>query len=161
MTRLALLLPLVLLACQGPADDNRTNEAQLQNQLDAPVKDIETLPPDETAVVATGNGTAAVAPASTKIPESLHGRWGMVPADCTSTRGDAKGLLTVGADTLTFYESRARLTDVASADPNRFSGAFAFTGEGQTWKANITLSREGDTLVREDEGSRFSYRRCA
>jgi hypothetical protein len=159
MTRLSLFLPLALLACQGPPSAGQTNEAQ--NQLDAPVKEIETLPPDETAVVETGNDTAAVVPASTKIPESLQGRWGMVPADCTSTRGDAKGLMTVGADTLSFYESRAKLTDVASADPNRFSGAFAFTGEGQNWTANVTLTRDGDTLVRQEEGPRFTYRRCA
>ncbi len=31
------------------------------------------------------------------IPAALHGRWGMVPADCTSTRGDNKGLLTITA----------------------------------------------------------------
>lgn len=161
MTKLALLLPLALIACQGPADESRTNAAQLQNQLDAPVKEVETLPPDETAVVDVSNGAAAVVPASTKIPESLHGRWGMVPADCTSTRGDAKGLLTVGADTLTFYESRAKLTKVASADPDRFSGAFAFTGEGQEWTRDVTLGRQGDTLTREEEGQRFTYKRCA
>jgi hypothetical protein len=161
MIRITFLLPLALVACQGPPDSNQANAAEQQNQLDAPVKDVETLPPDETAVVETGNGAAAVVPASTKIPEGLHGRWGMVPADCTSTRGDAKGLMTVGADTLTFYESRAKLTNVASADPDRFSGAFAFTGEGQSWTANVTLSREGDTLVRQEEGPRFTYKRCA
>lgn len=161
MTRLILLLPLALIACQGPPEANQTNAAEVQNQLDAPVKDVETLPPDETAVVDAGNGAAAVVPASTKIPESLQGRWGMVPADCTSTRGDAKGLMTVGADTLTFYESRAKLAKVASADPDRFAGQFAFTGEGQNWAANVTLSREGDTLVRQEDGPPFSYKRCA
>ena len=30
------------------------------------------------------------------IPAALRGRWGMTPADCTSTRGDAKGLLEIG-----------------------------------------------------------------
>jgi outer membrane lipoprotein-sorting protein len=56
MTRLMLLLPLALLACQGPVEDNQTNAAEVQNQLDAPVKDVEVLPPDETVVVETGNG---------------------------------------------------------------------------------------------------------
>ena len=34
----------------------------------------------------------------TVIPAAFHGRWGMVPADCTSTRGDNKGLITVDAE---------------------------------------------------------------
>ena len=36
---------------------------------------------------------------------ALQGNWGMVPADCTSTRGDNKGLLRITATTLQFYES--------------------------------------------------------
>src|SRR5687768_11553061 len=59
------------------------------------------------------NGVSAPAPPAgnqapaASIPAALHGRWGMSPADCTSTRGDAKGLLVVSADGLRFYESRA------------------------------------------------------
>ena len=34
------------------------------------------------------------------IPAAIRGRWGLTPADCTSTRGDAKGLLEIGPDTL-------------------------------------------------------------
>lgn len=161
MTRFALLLPLALIACQGSADQ-ADNAAVEQRQVDAPVKEVETLPPDETAVVDAGNGTAVTVPASTKIPERLHGRWGLVPADCTSTLGDAKGLMTVSADMLRFYESRARVAKVARADPDRFSGTFAFNGEGQEWTADVTLIRQGDTLTREEEeGPSLSYRRCA
>ena len=42
---------------------------------------------------AATNGIAASGP----IPAAIQGRWGLTPADCTSTRGDAKGLLTIGA----------------------------------------------------------------
>ncbi|NNM77163.1 hypothetical protein HJG53_09640 [Sphingomonas sp. ID1715] len=159
-TGLALLLPMVLLACQRPST-NDASAAEEQNRLDAPVKDVETLPPDETAIVSTDNGATATVPASTKIPESLQGRWGMVPADCDPARADNKGLMTVSADRLAFYESRATLEKVASADPDRFSGDFSFSGEGQSWKAKVTLTRQGDSLTREEDGSRFTYRRCA
>lgn len=150
MTRLFLLPLLALAACQGQT----TNEA-------AQPSDVETLPPDETALVNQGDGTAAVVPASTKIPEALQGRWGMTPADCTSTRGDAKGLMTVGADTIGFYESRAALEQVVSAEPDRFAGAFTLTGEGQSWRSEITLIRQDDTLTRAEDGQRFTYGRCA
>jgi hypothetical protein len=161
MIRLALLLPLALLACSGPPDDNAANGVEEQRQVDAPVRDVETLPPDETALVDTGNGTVGTVPASTKVSERLHGRWGMVPADCDPARADNKGLMTVTTDTLRFYESRATLAKVTSADPDRFSGTFSFNGEGQEWSADVTLTRDGNTLTRQEEGQRFTYKRCA
>lgn len=92
--------------------------------------------------------------AADTIPEVLRGRWGLVPADCTSTRGDAKGLLTVSADQLKFYESVAELGVVKAHDANSVTGAFEFTGEGQTWVLDVTLSTPdgGKTLVRKDTG---------
>jgi hypothetical protein len=98
------------------------------------------------------------------IPAAFHGRWGMVPADCTSTRGDAKGLITIGPESIRFYESIARLTDVTGDFPENFTGEFAFAGEGQEWTRteNLKLTGSSNTLVRsEDEpkGS-YTYTRC-
>ena len=45
------------------------------------------------------------------IPATIQGRWGLTPADCISNRGDAKGLLIIAADSLKFYELRARPGD--------------------------------------------------
>ena len=71
---------------------------------------------------------------------------GMVPADCTSTRGDNKGLITVDADSIKFYESRATLAKVTMNAPENFTGDFDFTGEGQTWtKPQTSSSREAAT----------------
>jgi hypothetical protein len=160
MNRCALLSLLALTACQAPPQGNAANGAE---QASAPVKQVETLPPDETAVVEKPDGKPVLVPASTKIPESLQGRWGLVPADCTSTRGDAKGLLTVGADTLVFYESRARLQRIASAAPDRLVGAFAFTGEGQNWTRTETLELKDGALLRSDEevSTPLRYSRCS
>src|SRR3546814_15417418 len=70
---------------------------------------------------------ASTSPASTaevehSIPESLRGRWGLVPTDCTSTQGDAKGLLTVSGDTLTFYESAEDHGTITTRGTDRESG---------------------------------------
>ena len=70
------------------------------------------------------------------IPAALRGRWGLSPADCTTTRGDAKGLLDITADELRFYELRASARPPRCRPARiRISGDFAFTGEGRTGRA--------------------------
>ena len=94
------------------------------------------------------------------IPEQYRGRWGMVPADCTTTRGDAKGLITIDDRTVRFYESVATLREQRPAIATSFSGLFDFTGEGQSWDSVMTFTRSGDTLLRAGEDGRFTYQRC-
>ena len=111
---------------------------------------------------------AAQPPAAVAIPAALHGRWGLVPADCTSTRGDAKGLVTIDATTLRFYESRAQLGAVRQRDDNGIEASFAFSGEGQTWRLDVDLRVKdgGKTMLRRDKGpdaaaQPLRYARCA
>jgi len=102
------------------------------------------------------------------IPSQFRGRWGLTAADCTSTRGDNKGLLVIGSKDLKFYEARgalARTISVPAAD--RFEGAFNFTGEGMTWSPVEQFEVELDTLRRRTsqtpEGEPpvdLSYTRC-
>lgn len=101
------------------------------------------------------------------IPVALRGRWGLTPADCTSTRGDAKGLLRVTRDTLRFYESRATLGRITERDRSRIMAEFSFTGEGQTWTRRVLLDGQdrGRTLVRREYGAdampgALRYRKC-
>jgi hypothetical protein len=104
------------------------------------------------------SSTSVAEPASGGIiPQSLRGRWGLTPADCTSTRGDAKGLLVVSTDDLRFYESRAVPSSAAEADSDSINGNFSFTGEGQTWTKFETLERKKDILVRTDSNPAASY----
>ncbi|MFA6219777.1 MAG: hypothetical protein WC692_08350 [Erythrobacter sp.] len=88
------------------------------------------------------------------IPAALHGRWGLVVADCTSTAGDAKGLVEISGDGLKFYESRATVGTVASVDTKSIHAQFDFSGEGQTWTRDMTLTLGdgGGTLVRSETG---------
>lgn len=162
MTRLALLPLLALAACQAAPETHASDQANAESALNAPVREVETLPPDETAVPEQENSVVAADPVPTGIPARMQGRWGMVPADCTSTRGDAKGLLTITRDTLQFYESRAKIAKVIGSSPEKLTAEFSFTGEGQSWAKTETLALAGgDTLMRTEDGREFRYTRCA
>lgn len=115
---------------------------------------------------APANATAATAAAplapTAAIPASLHGRWGLTPADCTSTKGDTKGLLVISSDRLTFYESRALPARNIRTTSDSFSADFAFTGEGQSWTRFETLQIKRDMLIRTESRpmASFTYARC-
>jgi hypothetical protein len=123
------------------------------------VPSADGAPPQNSAGAPTASTPTGPAAA---IPAALHGRWGMTPGDCTSTRGDAKGLLVVSADGLRFYESRAVPAANAEASADSFSADFAFTGEDQTWTKYQALTLDADRLVRTESSpmASFTYARC-
>ena len=153
---------LALAACQPPSDPNAADPGELNVEA----ADIEPVPPSEGPAHANGNTTTNddLPVPLTVIPAAFHGQWGMVPADCTSTRGDNKGLITVDADSIQFYESRATLAKVTLNAPENFTGDFKFTGEGQTWTKpqNLKLTGSSNTLIRSesDPAMSFTYKRC-
>ena len=161
----AALMAFALVACQQQSDDNIAIDET--NTVNA---DVETLPPagasdNETSLnEADDAGSEQPSPPDTPeaslIPGQYRGRWGMVAADCEQGRSDAKGLLTIGEQTLVFYESTGMLKERRPAIATSFSGLFDFTGEGQKWSKVITFTRTGDTLKRAEEAGTFTYRRC-
>jgi hypothetical protein len=153
------LLALALAACQQPPNDTNIAIDNNVNAAEVAAADVETLPPSETSLPVSTNSVEP-SPTASLIPALYRGRWGMVPADCTSTRGDAKGLITIGDKTVKFYESLATLTEQRPAIATSFSGQFAFTGEGQKWEKVMTFARTGKTLKRADEEGSFTYTRC-
>jgi hypothetical protein len=91
----------------------------------------------------------------------------MTSADCEPGRADAKGLLAITGNKLEFYESVGTLAAIEQAEGNRIRGSFDFTGEGMTWKRELTLEvREGEsTLIRREYGEGaapepFRYTKC-
>lgn len=147
---------LLAAACSEPAPENATS-TDAEAQAPMPVE------PD------SGIGDTAgplPAPADGSIPAALHGRWGLVPADCTSTRGDAKGLLTIGPRDLKFYESRGVLDQVQPPKAGEFQASYAFTGEGMEWSREIAFARGPDdnTLILRETGENaeppLTYTRC-
>lgn len=123
---------------------------------------IATLVPE--ASPAPSADTAAIK----AIPAPLQGRWGLVPADCTSTRGDAKGLVTIDASSMKFYESVAVLKAIRGGNDRKVRASFAYSGEGMAWTRETVLEAMdgGASMVLEEfgddapKGAR-TYTRCS
>jgi hypothetical protein len=151
----AMMATIVACAKRDPVADEANNTAGLP-VLNAPQASADGSPP----AGATAGGEAPAATAA--IPAALHGRWGLTPRDCTSSLGDAKGLLIVNGNELRFYESRAVPAGDAQADSNSISGTFNFTGEGQSWTKFQSLQLQKDDLVRTETNptASFTYAKC-
>ena len=165
----ALLLLLAACSGDGPVDDDAS--ASVPDAAQVGGSEVGTASADGSAPAnldAPGgrapltSGDTATAAQST-IPAALRGRWGMTPADCTSTRGDAKGLLVVDDRQLRFYESTARPVRNVKSSPDSLSADFAFTGEGQSWTKFQTLELQDQRLVRTESSpmASFTYVRCS
>ena len=116
---------------------------------------------------AAASSDAAADQAEKSIPQAIRGRWGLVPADCTPARADAKGLITIDASSIRFYESVARLDHVDQRSETALKASYAFSGEGMDWKRDVTLALQpgGKVLIRQEFGSDappgpYQYKRC-
>lgn len=155
-------LLLALAACGGSRDDAE----QLQPEAES---SASTTAPSDTQATPDGTLAAPVeTPVTVTIPQSIQGRWGMVPADCTSTKGDTKGLLTITPTRLQFYESVGTLTSVTELAPKTLRADFDFTGEGMEWhrEQQFEATDDGRTLTRRELGDDaapgpFRYTRCS
>lgn len=151
----------LLAACgqSGPVADGAENTASLPAPDQAAPDPTGAAPANATASPSGANLTPANA---TKIPAALHGRWGMTPQDCTSPRGDNKGLLTITADEMRFYESVAVPEAELAVGPGSIRGNFSFTGEGQSWTKFQALRLQGQELVRTESNptASYSYAKC-
>lgn len=117
--------------------------------------------------VATPLASEAATETAQSIPQAAQGRWGLVPADCTTKLGDEKGLLTIGPESLKFYESQGKLGTIAERSDTRIRASFAFTGEGMEWTHDVVLDvqDDGKTLIRRNYGpdaepGPYKYTRC-
>lgn len=154
-TLLPALTVLALAACSAETDPNDPQNAQ---NSDPALSQLSAMP-------LPSQSPGAVAAAA--IPAAMLGRWGLVAADCTSTRGDAKGLVLIEPTGLKFYESIAQLGAVSERSDAAIRASFEFTGEGMDWTREMALElgEAGKTLVRREFGSDaasepFEYRRC-
>ena len=151
-------LVLAVVACGGrdPVDDNAGKTAGLP--------DINVSAPSTAGEPHADTQPAKATPTpSIHIPPALQGRWGLTPADCTTSLGDAKGLLVINGEELRFYESRAVPADGAHTDVDSISGNFAFTGEGQSWTRYEALKLDKQRLTRTETNpsASFSYAKCS
>ena len=157
----ALMVAVVACSKRDPVADDANNTAAIPVSSDA--ENTATNAPDPTgAPPERPSVTTQTSDPTQLIPAGLHGRWGLTPMDCTSTKGDAKGLLIVSATDLKFYESRAVPTQTAQSGADSITGDFNYTGEGQTWTKLESLKAKGDQLVRTESNptASFTYARC-
>ncbi|MEO7813893.1 MAG: hypothetical protein ABIR87_00405 [Sphingomicrobium sp.] len=165
----AALIAIALAACQQTNDNVAIDEAN-----NSAATQVETLPPNDSSAAAQGTPAATPSNVSTpaklptQIPDQFHGRWGLTKADCTSTRGDAKGLLTINDARLTFYESKGTLDKVLGATDTSFDARYGFAGEGQTWMrterlklVNANLNRRTDAEPGQEPPVDLTYSRCS
>lgn len=155
---------LALAGCQKEADKPAIDNVAISNV-------VEDAVPDDSAnggePVNASNATTKVDPDNnlSGIPVAFRGRWGMNEADCDVSRSDTKGLVTVDADGLKFYESMGRLKSISSASPTEMKAIFAFSGEGQNWTKVMTLKLDegGTTLIRieQDPAGTYRHTKCA
>jgi hypothetical protein len=147
---------LLLAGCQVPVAEQKNANDRTEVGV---VNGVEATSP--TAGAAPGGGQGAII-TDGKIPPRFQGRWGLVPADCTSTKGDNKGLMTVGRDRLSFYESRASVSKIEALSPTELKVSLAFTGEGQEWTQDtpLVLEQNGNVLTRFADGQTLRYTRC-
>lgn len=179
MTRYAIAAVLLLAAC-GSSEDRADNGAGEETAV-APIEQtpanlyadpgnmVVPLDPPGNAAAPAVLPNPAPSPVAA-IPMAFRGRWGIGLADCDATRDDAKGLMTVTADTLRFWESRARLAEARSEGATTLVATLSFSGEGQTWREStrMVLQDDGRSLVRDiagdgqggGQGGTTRYTRC-
>jgi hypothetical protein len=158
----ALPFAFAVAACQQ--GETTTPGESSQPGADAPAGPASTASP---TAATSQDPTTSDGAGEAGIPVALQGNWGMVPADCTSTRGDAKGLLKISGTTLKFYESVAELGTVKERSETSLRADYAFTGEGMSWTRDVTLtaSNGGKTLTLLDRGGEnpegpYTYTKC-
>jgi len=155
----ALSLLLLLEACSRPSPvaNGAQNTAELPT-ANKPTASPNGAPPRNQAA----SQSVPQQGKSIAIPAAFHGRWGLTPMDCTSSRGDAKGLLIVDANGLRFYESHAVPTPDVQIGSDWMAGTFDFTGEGQSWSKYQAIELRGRQLIRtvSNPTASFTYAKC-
>lgn len=156
---------LALAACSG-------NDADY-NRVDVPEKEAAAQAAIEQAVAQNGAATTARtgvpiakstpnAARDRAFPTEFLGYWGAGDNDCELANTAATGRINIDADTIRFYESRARVQRMDRRSPQEVAVDLRFSGEGQSFYARevYRLDAGGTALVRTSPTATQRYRRC-
>jgi hypothetical protein len=158
-----LVATFALAACgKAPEQTDAVENAAIANTVENAANGIAAPNEDAQANAAMNAAAGSPSVAARAIPAAFHGRWGMVAGDCGPDASIAKGLMTVDGEKLRFYESVGKPAVVTNPTPARMQGRFAFSGEGMEWSKDMTLTLDGDSLVRTetDPAASYRYMRC-
>lgn len=150
---------LALSACQKQDDAPALENMAIRNVSDTATP-VGVSNAAEEKRVAPGVPAEADSERQSGIPVAFRGRWGMTSADCDLSRSDTKGLVTVSANELKFYESLGRLKQITQVSPTEVKARFDFSGEGQNWTKDMTLKLDqgGTILIRVEQDPAGTYR---
>lgn len=104
---------------------------------------------------ATISGAEVVDPRA--VPVAFRGVWAATEADCAKP---AETRLEVGADHLTFYESRGPVASVEATGPDEIRIAIQLAGEGETNQATYRYRLIQNGAVLFDVRSGLTRYRC-
>ena len=157
---------LALTACSGETPQPASSDAP--GSTPALPDSAASLPTEAPAASADPAATPTMTkPVGATFPPALVGRWGMVPADCTSQRGDNKGMITITPGEIRFYESVATIAAIKESGANRLRATLAFEGEGMQWTrdAQFDAKPASDQVVLQEFGDDAvpgprTYTRC-
>ena len=155
-----IAIALALAGCSSDASEDAKEKAAAAN-IEAVVEQNEA---QAAALGLPRSGTPSPAKAAKTLPPAFLGRWGITPADCDFSRSDTKGLVTVFADKLSFYESTAKVASLSAVSQYKVIADLNYTGEGQAWRKRTTLEliTAGTALLRTEQSpaATFRYERC-
>lgn len=153
---------LALAACSKGPDPDAVKTGPAISEAASPEVAESSAP----AVAAPSEASADRAEMS--IPSAMRGRWGLVPLDCSGDPAAAKGMITIGAETIKFYESVAKLAKIGQRSDTAMRASYAFSGEGMEWKRDMTLALQpgGKVLIKQEFGEDappgpYKYTRCS
>ncbi len=143
------------------------------NRVEVPEKEAAAQAAIEQAVAQNGAATTARAgvPIAKSTPNAARDRafpteflgyWGAGDNDCELANTAATGRINIDADTIRFYESRARVQRMDRHSQQEVAVDLRFSGEGQSFYAPevYRLDAGGTALVRTSPTATQRYRRC-
>ncbi len=123
MKKFTLFATAALTACAQPADE------QAAEDLVDPVEQVDLS--GETDL-----------PDPEVIPANFRGRWSFTDATCEEEVSES--YLSIGEDSLSFFESQGSVRDITRPSANEIIVDLAMKGEGEQWNEQQTLRLERD-----------------
>lgn len=143
------------------------------NRVDVPEREAEAQAAIERSVAQNGAATTArtgvpiarstpTAARDRAFPTEFLGYWGAGDNDCELANTAATGRINIDADTIRFYEGRARVQRMDRRSPQEVVADLRFSGDGQGVLARETyrLDAGGTALIRTGATATQRYRRC-
>ena len=161
-----MVVAILLAGCSGGGEAD-------YNRVDVPEREAEAQAAIEQSVAQNGAARTAlsgvpiarVSPNAARdraFPTEFLGYWGAGDNDCELANTEATGRINVDADTIRFYQARARVQRMERHTAQEVAVDLRFSRDGRTFERReiYRLDAGGTVLVRSDPSATQRYRRC-